>query len=782
MYVHSSVKLQMSPAETNALARLKQTPFGAVSSICDLSMDLDLEKYPEQAFGLWRVKGPVTTRHQIHCKICYMFPEIIKTWKGNNKNPNIMKQCGVQNRTHTVLNHIKSNYHHKCLTAYKRKQQQMGSKPNKSKEESPLPESELDKMISKGNAELAKTIANLAYSVYNDAVRLTLSAYSWPSRFVAQELGRHFDFCKSDETEERVKKINLQYIRPSMHSELLSCIVEADRDHIKTRIENAIAVSLRVDGSVDRTNLDKIYVLAKVVNRHGVLENIFIGVGEQTERFATGLHQAVIRTINRVHENLYETCVKKMSSFVTDGASVNTGEHKGLWVLIEKDLKTFYCGQEESMQVILKIWCAAHRSDLALKDITTDFDIFANAIKTLSSIASYFNTSSMRHEELLRIAKQNGFGLRRIPKHFEVRWSQFTFEIFESVLISWEALVTYFSSLKKADKSEKKYLHFLTDYYNVQLMAFITDLLYIFKRFQKRIQADNLNLVSLKRYFDNVIAAIEQLNDGPSIAGWESKLNVKTTIDVNNAGKIIYELRDIRLHVGKSQEIAARDCFDDLRREIVNTFIAFLTERFVIENSVMEFLEPFVAFDRDQTDLTKIQTYIAPDIDLQALNAQFNEMVNTPAVREMTINQLVSHLKQSDGLYDELLTVFARIMCATPHSADVERMISANNLLKTSMRNSLDIKTENKYLHVHYNMPALIDWDVRATVVYWLTKKERRQHNLNIENDKRKAKSQRYFNGIFDNKNRHIGEDIPTDDYDYLILCNAKRQRTTNSK
>jgi len=42
-----------------------------------------------------------------------------------------------------------------------------------------------------------------------------------------------------------------------------------------------------------------------------------------------------------------------------------------------------------------------------------------------------------------------------------------------------------------------------------------------------------------------------------------------------------------------------------------------------------------------------------------------------------------------------MLTIMARILAAKPHSADVERCISANNLLKTSLRASLDISTEN---------------------------------------------------------------------------------------
>lgn len=77
------------------------------------------------------------------------------------------------------------------------------------------------------------------------------------------------------------KKARKTLINPKSHAEILESIVDADskKSFIKTKIESALAVSLRVDGSVDRTNMDKIYVLAKIVNEIGKLELIFLGVG-----------------------------------------------------------------------------------------------------------------------------------------------------------------------------------------------------------------------------------------------------------------------------------------------------------------------------------------------------------------------------------------------------------------------------------------------------------------------------------------------------------------------
>ena len=57
------------------------------------------------------------------------------------------------------------------------------------------------------------------------------------------------------------------------------------------------------------------------------------------------------------------------------------------------------------------------------------------------------------------------------------------------------------------------------------------------------------------------------------------------------------------------------------------------------------------------------------------------------------------------------------LMCAKPHSSDVERIISANNCPKYVHRNRMKIETENNQLFIHYNMPDLEHWNPRPAVL-----------------------------------------------------------------
>lgn len=94
---------------------------------------------------------------------------------------------------------------------------------------------------------------------------------------------------------------------------------------------------------------------------------------------------------------------------------------------------------------------------------------------------------------------------------------------------------------------------------------------------------------------------------------------------------------------------------------------------------------------------------LAPDLQLPSSSLQFQDISNSPdIVKNKNLNEIIVHWSKTDEsreLYNDLIIVLARIAACTSHSADVERCISANNLLKTKLRSRLSIQTENKYLY-----------------------------------------------------------------------------------
>ena len=58
-------------------------------------------------------------------------------------------------------------------------------------------------------------------------------------------------------------------------------------------------------------------------------------------------------------------------------------------------------------------------------------------------------------------------------------------------------------------------------------------------------------------------------------------------------------------------------------------------------------------------------------------------------------------------------------------------------------KKSYEYETQNLYLHIHFNMPTLEEWDPRPCIVKWLRERDHRKKNTE------KACAQRWFKGVF---------------------------------
>lgn len=196
----------------------------------------------------------------------------------------------------------------------------------------------------------------------------------------------------------------------------MSCIVESDLNALRTKMKTCLALSLRVDGSVDRTQIDKIYVLGKIVTSTGTSELIFLGVKEQIERGAIGLLKTALGATKEMFGDAFvnNVILQKASSICTDGTNANSGRDGGLWKYLEDEMAKI--GSEIPL---VKIWCAAHRADLVFNDLTKKVPESDKILTIFSRIASYFHVSVQFNE----IASELGLKLLNMPKLFTVRWT-----------------------------------------------------------------------------------------------------------------------------------------------------------------------------------------------------------------------------------------------------------------------------------------------------------------------------------------------------------------------
>lgn len=229
------------------------------------------------------IAGIVTFRQNkqryIRCAICQKYPLIVKRFVAK-KAPPITTAVGTRYRAKILNEHIKSAFHNECLKANRIDELKVTNTP-------------MEAAICKANKRMIDYVGKLMIQIFHDAKRLNLSAFSWPSRYIAGEASCAYDSEK--QTGSIIKNdISLHYVNPPGHLDLMATIVRSHRAEFLKKIDEYIAISLRIDGSIDLTQLDKIYVMAKVINLDGSSDLVFLGIGQQTERFAKGLMLAVI--------------------------------------------------------------------------------------------------------------------------------------------------------------------------------------------------------------------------------------------------------------------------------------------------------------------------------------------------------------------------------------------------------------------------------------------------------------------------------------------------------
>lgn len=226
----------------------------------------------------------VKNRKRFQCGVCAKFPNIVKQF--NPRKPlAIASEIGTIARADVLENHSQTECHKACMEADRVSSLKIDDRPR----------TDIEISIRKINKDQIAYVGKLMVQIYLDAKLLNLPAYNWPARYVCGEASHAYN--PDDQSRPIIAdNINLQYVNPHGHLELMTTIVNSYQDEFKKKIDDAWAISLRVDGSIDFTHIDKIYVMAKVINLDGSAELLFIGVGEQKERKAIGLKNAVVET------------------------------------------------------------------------------------------------------------------------------------------------------------------------------------------------------------------------------------------------------------------------------------------------------------------------------------------------------------------------------------------------------------------------------------------------------------------------------------------------------
>lgn len=190
------------------------------------------------------------------------------------------------------------------------------------------------------------------------------------------------------------------------------------------------------------------------------------------------------------------------------------------------------------------------------------------------------------------------------------------------------------------------------------------------------------------------------------VSGWEEALTLELKIEEDGKNY----MKGIELHTKRRLNRLQRD-FGQVRTDVLKKLSEFITIRFSLQtDGICELLKPFFELRSNQQNVRQVHRILAPDLDGTELYMQFREVCKNAELKSLSLNRLMQYFATAHNAHEfsVIKIVLARLLAATPHSADVERSISASNNLKSRLRSRMKLKTENNYLFIYFNMPAFI--------------------------------------------------------------------------
>jgi hypothetical protein len=356
-----------------------------------LPVDIDrlLKMCPELARKKEKDKG--RTRILITCNVCYNFEDAARKASLTGSVP-YASSIGVRTEgqlgAKRLIAHLKSKAHRAALDM-----QQLQTQFHRQSDKHPWLH-----ILKKHRVEETAHLIRLAMDCYNDTMCETVSGFSWPSRSLTtlqsdrlvHQFSQDWD-CVFQPFQPTPSEMH--YRDQSVYCEMLSCVADVCRSRVIQELHDCDAMGIQIDGSCDRQQLSIKFVTARIIT-NGVICTRFLGAMEPTERGASGLLEALGRSLeqpadpstlrfkDQSDDDVNDTqtddtgrndlladvkmpdfkapIFHKVLSLSTDGEAANTGSNAGLWRKLTDELGRF----------ILCIWCVCHRSDLAFHDLT----------------------------------------------------------------------------------------------------------------------------------------------------------------------------------------------------------------------------------------------------------------------------------------------------------------------------------------------------------------------------------------------------------------------------
>lgn len=331
--------------------------------------------------------------------------------------------------------------------------------------------------------------------------------------------------------------------------------------------------------------------------------------------------------------------------------------------------------------------------------------------------------------------------------YFDVRWTEFTNSLLEAILKNWRASMQYF-----VDEKETRLKNVWLDKDRIHLTCLLSDMSFIYKRFQKSFESDSLTIFDIQPQIKKTVDKFTELLQKPVVSGWEENFLENLSQVETRFGKKIFKFNGYVLNEQNNPKP-----FSERRNAIITSMIRFLQQMFECDSRIRENILPLQKLDPDTSveELKRCYDVTCPDLEFRVFCQEYFELACVAEYQEASPVQLLKILcRNKEGQFDTIKKGLARLVAAKPHSADVERLISLYNKIKTKDRSTMGSLQLQNQLHIQMNMGPLDAFNPTEAAIKWLTDKKRRDRPV------LKKKEERFFKGVFSEADARIRKPV----------------------
>ncbi|MCO5578403.1 hypothetical protein L7F22_032244 [Adiantum nelumboides] len=189
--------------------------------------------------------------------------------------------------------------------------------------------------------------------------------------------------------------------------EMVYCIGKCLMDATLKKVCRSPFFGVLIDESNDISKHGHLIIYLSYLIDDCVPSYSFYGIVRINDGTARAIYHAVIEELKKSKLDL-----SRLIAFGSDGCSTMTGKDNGVATLFRRYINPF----------LTSIHCVAHRAALAVSNVAKKMDYSKALEKLVNSIASYFNASGKRLEELRILQEDLACPIPKLEHTFDVRW------------------------------------------------------------------------------------------------------------------------------------------------------------------------------------------------------------------------------------------------------------------------------------------------------------------------------------------------------------------------